>query len=90
MHIDEIMRRTRINIKKLLKESHEEGLSRIGEERSKMLRLVFKKDFKGLKTQVNQKPNEEKQRLLKISPKTNAECLRDLAKFTAGYDYINF
>ncbi|CDW84910.1 UNKNOWN [Stylonychia lemnae] len=77
--LNEIMRKTRINIKKLMEDQKEEQLFQMSQNRQKMLTLLFKKDFNGLKKQFV-KPEQKK--LLRLSAKSQAECKRDLAIFS--------
>jgi hypothetical protein len=46
------MRKSRINIKKLLKDKREDELVRMKDRRKKMLQLVFKRDFKNLRMEL--------------------------------------
>eukprot|EP00347_Sterkiella_histriomuscorum_P010117 403377540 len=81
---DDIMRKTRINIKKLMRDNSEDKLSQMCENRQKMLRLVFKKDFQGLKKEIGKQPDQK--RLLRLNPKTHSEVIRDLAMFSTIND----
>jgi hypothetical protein len=46
------MRRSKINIKKLMTDNREEDLLKMQERRKKMMQLVFKKDFKNLRREL--------------------------------------